>query len=162
MHKRWSALWKYREHQRDVARQQLALVCQRQQTLEEHLAELLRQRQQMLQEMNQLQALSPLPVDALSWRRYHANRLLGEIRQVEQAIRQVQEEVLACRARLVAADQQVKMLERLRERWQVAEAARTERRSQLDREEQWQASQDLTRPAETISSADVDTVRGPS
>ncbi len=141
---RLQSLLKYRESLRDQVRAQLArllaadaqLVAQRDGHLEARTA--------TLEEMIVLQAAPQCDVNQLAARRYHAGYLLNEARRVEQQRSELAVYVTACRKKLVAADQDVKVLEQLADRQRVEHEQIEEQRESRSREEAWQAGQ-LTR-----------------
>jgi flagellar protein FliJ len=132
-------LQRYREHQRDLCRQALAIVLAEDQALVDRRAELVQSREGLLNEMVRLQTQARLPVDQAAARRYHAGQLQLQIRQVDAERQIVQEKLTACREALSKADQGVKVLEQLAER-QLEEYTQTqEKKESREREEVWQA-----------------------
>jgi hypothetical protein len=146
-HFRLAALQRYREHLRDVCRQQLAELLARDAALEQQRDELLRQRSTNLHEMHELQQQPRLDVDPAAARRYHAGQLAAEANRVEWQRLQLGGLLTACRQRLVLADQGVKVLEQLSDKQRLEFETQQEHRESRQREEVWQAGQ-LTKQAQ--------------
>jgi flagellar biosynthesis chaperone FliJ len=142
---RLAALQRYREHLRDVCRQQLAALLAQDAALVEQRDESLRQRTEMLRELRDLQQRPALNVDQAAARRYHAGQLAADARTTEWRRQQLAGLIAACRRRLVLADQGVKVLEQLSEKQRTQFEAEQEKQEARQREELWQAGQLVAR-----------------
>ena len=137
---RLAALQRYREHLRDVCRQQLADLLSRDAELVQRRDAFLEQRAWLLSEMRDLQQQSSLNVDQQATRRYHAGQLVADARQAETQRQQLMELIATCRQRLVLADQGVKVLEKLEGKQLQEFDFRQEQHEAREREETWQAA----------------------
>jgi flagellar export protein FliJ len=146
-HFRLAALQRYREHLRDVCRQELAALLAQDAALAQQRDEFLRRRTELLAEMRDLQQQASLNVDHAASRRYHAGQLAADARLAEWRRQQLAALVAACRQRLVLADQGVKVLERLSDKQRTEFEAEQEKQESRQREEIWQAGQLVGRSA---------------
>jgi flagellar protein FliJ len=140
-------LQRYREHLRDRCRQALAIVLAEDAALVQRGEELAAAREQVLAEMQRLQAQPNLAVEQVAARRYHAGQLQGELRRVELERESVAERIAECRRLLSLADQGVKVLEQLETRQRQEHEKTREAKESREREEIWQAGKIAHRAA---------------
>uniref|UniRef100_A0A7C4LK87 Flagellar FliJ protein n=1 Tax=Schlesneria paludicola TaxID=360056 RepID=A0A7C4LK87_9PLAN len=143
---RLAALQRYREHLRDVLRQQLADLLSRDAALTRQRDDCLERRAEMLRQMRDLQQRPTLEIDAAALRRYHASQLTAEARRLEVERQQLAGLIAACRQRLILADQGVKVLEKLADRQREEIERSREHKEAREREEAWQAGQFASLP----------------
>lgn len=130
----------YRKHLRMECRNALAAALADEQALVQHQEQIERQKSQQMDELAEFTRSPVVNVEAAARRRYFTGQLdiqlmvLGE--QLVQA-RQIAEQQ---RMVLVKADQEVKALERLREKHVEEEVAQEQRRTEIELSEQWQSS----------------------
>jgi hypothetical protein len=153
-----AAVQRYREHLRDVVRQELAQLLARDATLIEQrdeflrhradniremqiLDEFLRHRADNIREMQILQQQARLDVDQTAARRYHSAQLTSEASRVEWQRQQLSTVIANCRERLIRADQSVKVLDQLEEKQRAGFTQVMEAQEARDCEEAWQAGQ---------------------
>jgi hypothetical protein len=136
---RLAALQRYREHLRDVCRQQLAELLAKDAALVQQRDAYLEQRTGTLREMRDLQQRTQLDVDQQAARRYHAGQLVVDARLIEWQRQQLAELIAASRQKLVLADQSVKVLEQLSDKQRQEFDYRQEHVEARLSEEAWQA-----------------------
>ncbi|MBI1345895.1 hypothetical protein GC163_06360 [bacterium] len=136
---RLQALQKLREHHRDQCREALAQLLAQDQALIEQREELDSTRLATLEELRQRLADTRIEIAQITSRRQHIGQLQAQIHQVDWQRRELVEQIAASRARLVAADQQVKVLENLEDKKRAEFEKTEEDKSSREREEIWQA-----------------------
>jgi flagellar biosynthesis chaperone FliJ len=97
-------------------------------------------RRRQLVELKALGRKGSVDVDALSARRYHAGQLAAEKAVVEHNRQIVSQQVELCRQTLTKAEQELKVLEKLKERRLEEFQYDQERRSAHELEETWLAA----------------------
>lgn len=133
------SLLRYRESRRDLCRQLLAQILSEQTRIERDRQALQRRRGGQLEEIRQLGAAGNVDIDRSASRRYYASQVLGEIRLLERNREVVMQQLTACRQALVRADQEVKALERLRQKRKAEFLYEQQRREQHELHESWLA-----------------------
>ena len=129
----------YRSHLRLEARNLLAAAMADERTLLDHRLQLERQREQQTTELSELLLQESLDVQAAGRRSLFARGLDAEMSVIDEKLVAARQRVEACRLELVKADQDVKALDRLREK-HVAEQTYLEgRKAEHELEEQWLA-----------------------
>lgn len=136
---RLRALQKLREHHRDQCREDLARVLAEDEALVAQRMELETSRVQTLEELQRRLQTQRVDVAYATALRQHVGQLQAQIRQVDRQRAEVAERLEACRQRLVAADQDVKVLEKLEEKQRAEHEQVAEAKSAREREEIWQA-----------------------
>jgi len=136
-----AVLQRYREHLRDVIRQELAELLARDAELARERDDALERRFETIHQMQQLQQQAALNVDQTAARRYHAGQLTAEAFDADMRRQQLVPPIAACRDRLIRADQSVKVLEQLADKQRREFESRLERTEERQREEAWQAGQ---------------------
>jgi flagellar export protein FliJ len=134
-------LLEYREHQRELVRQELAQLLAQEARCAQRRDQCLEERAASLREMADLQSVARMSIDAAAARRFFASHMAQQARQAEQDRLDVLQQVAACRQKLLTADQGVKVLEQLRERHHTEFLTTQESRESRAREEAWQAGQ---------------------
>ena len=113
---RFAAVLKYRSHRRDLVRLVFAQILARRQELIEQRSQMESDRQSQFSRMRELAGPGSVDVEGVSTRRFHSGRILGDIATVDQEIHLTDQQLSACRAALVAAEQDVEVLEKLEAR----------------------------------------------
>lgn len=130
----------YRRHQRLEARNALASAISDEQTLIEHQARINRQKGQQLSELAGFTQSEVVNVEAAARRRYFTGQLEIQLMVVAEQLAQARMVVEQMRAVLVKADQEVKALERLREKHVEEETSLEQKRTEIELSEQWQSA----------------------
>ena len=130
----------YRKHLRLEARNALASAINDEQTLLEHQARVNRQKGQQLVELAAFTRSEVVNVEAAARRRYFTGQLDIQLMIVAEQLVQARQVVEQNRMVLVKADQEVKALERLREKHLEDETAHEQRRTEVELSEQWQSA----------------------
>ncbi len=98
------------------------------------------QKQQLLDELAELSREESLNIEAAARRRYFVGQVEIQIMVIEQQIEQARQIVEQARSALIAADQDVKALEKLREQHLAEQAYSENRRNEIVLTEQWQSA----------------------
>lgn len=130
----------YRKHLRLEARNALASAIGDEQTLLEHQARIEGQKQQQIEELATVAQAEAFNVEAAARRRYFTGQLDIQLMVVAEQLVQARQIVEQQRMVLVKADQEVKALERLREKHFEEESSQEQKRSEIELGEQWQTS----------------------
>lgn len=130
----------YRKHLRLEARNSLASAIGDEQTLLEHQARIERQKQLQIDELTTFTRSDVVNVEAAARRRYFTGQLDIQLMVVAEQLVQARNVVEHQRMILVKADQEVKALERLREKHFEVETAQEQKRTEIELSEQWQSS----------------------
>ena len=130
----------YRRHQRLEARNALASAISDEQTLIEHQSRINRQKGQQLSELAGFTRSEVVNVEAAARRRYFTGQLEIQLMVVAEQLVQARQVVEQMRVVLVKADQEVKALERLREKHVEEETALEQKRTEIELSEQWQSA----------------------
>ena len=130
----------YRKHLRLEARNALASAIGDEQTLLEHQERIERQKQLQIEELTTFTRSDVVNVEAAARRRYFTGQLDIQLMVVAEQLVQARNVVEQQRMILVKADQEVKALERLREKHFEVEIAQEQKRTEIELSEQWQAS----------------------
>lgn len=132
-------LLKIRKNRRDLCRQLLAEVLQRDAELVRMRQEVSSERFNQLEELRRMGSGGRMNVDASVTRRSYAGQLVRDIGLIERNRSVVAQQIIACRHGLVLADQAVKALEKLEEKQRQEFIFEQERRTSLELEEVWRA-----------------------
>jgi flagellar export protein FliJ len=130
----------YRKHLRLEARNALASAISDEQTLLEQQARVNRQKGQQLAELAVLTQSEAVNVEAAARRRYFTGQLDIQLMLVAEQLVQAQQVVEQKRMLVVKADQEVKALERLREKHFEEETSHELKRTEIELSEQWQSA----------------------
>ncbi|QDU79117.1 Flagellar FliJ protein [Polystyrenella longa] len=133
-------LLNYRESRRDICRQVLAQVLAADAEQLQHKNEIQQQYQAIEQEVKQMGVGGRVEIDRISARRFHLGQLKTQIRVIDENRRLLEEKIKHCRQALVEADQDVKVLEKIKSR-KLTEHTKTQiHQENLEREETWRAT----------------------
>ncbi len=113
---RLESVLKVRESRRDLCRQVLGQVLHEQQKLENQKKRIEAERQSQLDELKSIAQEGQFDVDAMSNRRYYAGQLSSQILEIEHQKAFVSQQIKLCRQALTKADQEVKVIEKLKEK----------------------------------------------
>jgi len=136
---RLQALQKLREHHRDQCREALARILAEDAALVTQRTELEATRGQTLEELQQRLTVTRVDVAYATALRQHIGWLSSQLRDVDRQRAEVAERLEACRQRLIVADQNVKVLEKLEKKQRAESEQAAENKSSREREEIWQA-----------------------
>lgn len=137
---RLDSVLKLREQARDLRRQQLATALGAERAVQEQRRQIESLRELQLSELRSIVTPGEVDVDRAAARRFHAGSLTLDLLRCDQKLRQLQAQTAECRQRLVLADQEVRVLEKLRET-QLQEWTQVQlQKEQREREEAWQAA----------------------
>lgn len=126
-----------RRNRRDLCRQLLAGVLQEDAALQSRRQQVEQERLAQLQELKQAGVPGEVDVPAAAARRYYAGRLAADIGAIDRQRSIIAQQIAACRAGLVKADQDVRVLERLEERQHSDFEYQRQRREGLALEDVW-------------------------
>jgi flagellar protein FliJ len=130
----------YRKHLRLEARNSLAAAMGDEQALLDYQTKTERQKQQQMGELATFAQSEAFNVEAAARRRYFMGQLDIQLMVVAEQLVQARMIVEQQRMVLVKADQEVKALERLREKHVEEETSQEQKRSEIELSEQWQSS----------------------
>ncbi len=136
---KFESLLSYRENRRDLCRQLLARVLADEQELIAQREQLVSHRIGQLEELRQISDMGRVDVDRSAARRYFAGRLVAEIDMVDRRRQLVVQQIGLCRQTLARADQDVKVLEKLKAKAKAAFDEREEKHLSRELEESWRA-----------------------
>lgn len=139
-HFRLAPLLTLRENERDLRRQALGEALRHEDELKQARRHLERERGQQLEEFRLLGQPGTVNVDGANSRRVYASQLVAWLLDVERERTLASRQVELCREALLHADQQVQMLEKLRDRQLAEFRQNAERREARHLEEAWQAA----------------------
>ncbi len=129
-----------RRHSRQERRHALAAAMADEQQLIDLKQQQELQKQQLLDELAELSREESLNIEAAARRRYFVGQVEIQIMVIEQQIEQARQIVEQARSALIAADQDVKALEKLREQHLAEQAYSENRRNEIVLTEQWQSA----------------------
>ena len=130
----------YRKHLRLDARNALASAISDVQKLLNHQAQAERQKQQQMRELATFAQSENVNIEAAARRRYFMGQLDIQLMVVAEQLIQARMIVEQQRMVLVKADQEVKSLERLYEKYVEEQTAQEQKRSEIELSEQWQSA----------------------
>lgn len=128
---------KYRRSLREQVLQMLAQLLRDVENLQRQEAEAAQERQRQIDELRQIGAGGAVDIDRAATRRYHAGALTVEIQNLERNRAAVEGQVQLCRQALARVDQDVKLLEKLKEKQLAEYLHEQEKRSAREREDAW-------------------------
>lgn len=137
---KFESVLRVRRHRRDQCRRMLADLLADDDKLAAERAHLEQTRTEQLDELRELGRRGEVDIDRSASRQYYIGRLLGEMRLVDRKRETLAGQLKLCRQALVKADQEVKMLEKLREKHEHEFRAAHERHSARELEDTWLAS----------------------
>ena len=115
---RFETLLKYRQHRRDMVVTLLGQLMSDDRRLVEQRTEMESTRRGQFDEIRELANQATLNIDQAATRRYYAGQISREIQQVLHQRHVLDEQITQCRQALVKTDQDVKVLEKLKEQQQ--------------------------------------------
>lgn len=130
----------YRCHLRMERRNALAAAMSEEQALLDQRSEVESWKAETVGQLQSMTRPGELNVEATARRRYFVGQLEIRILILTEQIEQVRAIVEQRRQELIVADQEVRMLERLREKHIEEETAAQLRRAELELADQWQAA----------------------
>lgn len=136
---KFSALLKYRRHQRDLCLQLVGQVLAEDQQAVARLNAVQQERVEEEGELRSLLGAGRVDVDRSASRRYHIGQLGLQIRMVEEQRQLIAQKLVRARQFLTQADQRVKALEKLEEKHLAEHQHEVERKTSRDLEDAWLA-----------------------
>jgi hypothetical protein len=130
----------YREHVLELRRGMLAAVQAQINKVAEERSGVERFRERQIDELRGFVTTGAVEIDRAAARRYHAAVLTGELFRLDRHRDLLEQQREAVRRAVVKADQDVKVLEKLREKQKQDWTAKTIAREDREREDQWQAA----------------------
>ena len=130
----------YRKHLSLDARNALASAIGDQQTLLHHQAQIEQQKQQQMEELATFAQSENFNVEAAARRRYFMGQLDIQLMVVAEQLIQARMIVEQQRMVLIKANQEVKSLERLYEKYVEEQTAQEQNRLEIELSEQWQSA----------------------
>lgn len=130
----------YRRHLRVERRNALAAAMSEEQSLLDQRSEVESRKAETVSQLQSMTRPGELNVEAAARRRYFVGQLDIRILILAEQIEQAHAVVEQRRQELIVADQEVRMLERLREKHVEEETAGQLRRTELELADQWQAA----------------------
>lgn len=127
----------FRRNRKDQILQLMAELLKDDRDFQTREAAILEERDLQMDELRQLSVAAKYDVDRAASRRYHAGVLSLDLQTLAHQRRLLAEQIDRCRAELARADQDVKLLEKLREKQQAEHAKQGEMRAAMEREEAW-------------------------
>lgn len=137
---RLEALLKYRVARRDRCRQLLAQLLADDRSLVEQQRAIAQERRFQLDELRRLGNSGSLDVDRSINRRYYAARLVAEVNAVDRSRALLARQLVMCRQTLARAEQEVKVLTKLKEKRRAEFLYEEDRRAARELDEIWMAA----------------------
>jgi hypothetical protein len=134
------AVLKYREHVLEHRRGLLAAVQMQIDQVAEERRGVEQFRARQIDELREFVATGAVEIDRAAARRYHAAVLTGDIFRLDRHRELLEEQREVVRRAVVKADQDVQVLEKLRDQQKSAWTAKALAREDREREDQWQAA----------------------
>jgi flagellar export protein FliJ len=138
--RQFEALLRVREHRRDVVRQALARILSDGQTISGLARRTEAERAEIIEGLKSGSAVGRVDVDRAAALRYHAVRLSAELAGLAKAAAANAERGRQARALLTRADQEVKAVERLEERFEALRRREAERRADREATDRFSAA----------------------
>ncbi|MEZ6046922.1 MAG: hypothetical protein R3C11_15345 [Planctomycetaceae bacterium] len=133
-------LLKYRENRRDVCRQVLAQVLAADEELVQQKNRVQKEYHSIENEIKQLGQQGKIDIDRISSRRFHLGQLKIKMKMIDENRRQLEEKINLCRQALIQADQDVKVIEKIKTRKQDDHTSTQIHQENLELEEAWRAT----------------------
>jgi flagellar protein FliJ len=134
------ALLSLRESRRDSCRQLLAQLLNDENNLIENKAEVLRKKEASLQAIKEVSSTGVVDLNKISNNRYYINQLVNESLLFDQKIENLNNQISLCRKALVKADQEVKVLDKLKEKQRTLFLEAEAKAEARELEETWLAT----------------------
>jgi len=112
------SLLRFRENQRNRCRQLIAEVLADDRRLIDTRTQYEQHRAEILNEMRTLGQTGSFDISKVSSRRFHASQLTAQMSGIDEQRKLLSQQIELCRQALVKSDQEVKVLEKLKERQQ--------------------------------------------
>ena len=138
---KFTALLKYRKHQRDLCRQLLGQVLAEETRITQAIGQKDHDKNTVIDEVRQGTQNEQVEVRQIAARRFYAGQLTIQKAKLEQELSVVRQQAEHCRNVLVEADQKVQALEKLEEKQRQEHEYVVNRKSELQLEEAWVATQ---------------------
>ena len=135
------ALLKYRESRRDMCRQYLSQVLAEDQKLIDQKTEIQNNYAETEHHLKLLGQSGQFEIDKASVRRFHLGQLKLQMLQVDEQRRQLEEKLELCRKALLQADQEVKAIEKIKDKKISEHHYEQIKVENRELEENWQAAQ---------------------
>ncbi|MCA9022223.1 MAG: flagellar FliJ family protein [Planctomycetaceae bacterium] len=130
-----------RRHKRSMCRQLLGEMLQTDQRLIDQAEQLKQHRTEQLQEIRARQSEGLVDIDGTTSLRYYAGQLQAQIQSVIASRNVVGKQIALCRQTLAKAEQEVKAMEKLSDKYRDAFLYAQNQKEMIELEETWSATQ---------------------
>lgn len=137
----FESVLKMRRHKRNLCRQLLGEILQSDQKLIQQKQNLEQIKQEQFQEIRLRQSSGIVDIDGATSMRFYAGQLQSQIQNVIANREIVQKQISVCRQSLARAEQDVKAMEKLSDKYRAQFQYEQNRKESLELEETWSASQ---------------------
>ncbi|MCH9652941.1 MAG: flagellar FliJ family protein [Planctomycetes bacterium] len=137
----FESVLKIRRHKRSLCRQLLGEILQTDQRLMEQKQNLERSRKEQFQEIRLRQAKGVVDIDGATSLRFYAGQLQAQIQTVTANRKLVEKQIVLCKQTLARAEQDVKAMEKLSDKYRDQFHYEQNRKESLQLEETWSATQ---------------------
>jgi len=137
---KFESVLKYRLYRLEQCRNLLAQILADDHSLVMNHRQLTQGKRLQIEDLRNLGRPGGIDVDAIAARRYYVGQLMGQMQMVEHQRRVIAEQIQMCRKALTKAEQEVKVLEKLKENHYAEHRYAQERRATHELEESWMAS----------------------
>jgi flagellar protein FliJ len=140
---KFESVLKMRRHKRSLCRQLLGEILQSAQRLVEQKQNLEQLRKEQFQEIRLRQAKGVVDIDGVTNLRFYAGQLQAQILTVIENRKVVEKQVALCKQTLARAEQDVKAMEKLSDKYRDQFQYEQNRKESLELEETWSATQQM-------------------
>lgn len=137
----FESVLKMRRHKRSLCRQLLGEILQADQRLIDQRSELEQLRQRQFAEIRNRQAVGVVDIDAASSLRLYAGQIQAQIQNTIANRNILAKQIEACRKTLARAEQDVKAMEKLSDKYRDAFFYAQNKKEEQELEETWAATQ---------------------
>jgi len=139
----FESVLKMRRHKRSLCRQLLGEILQTDQRLIEQKQQLEQLRKEQFQEIRLRQSKGLVDIDGAANLRFYAGQLQAQIQTVIANRKLVEKQITICKQTLARAEQDVKALEKLSDKYRDQFHYEQNRKESLELEETWSATQQM-------------------
>ncbi|WP_417378841.1 flagellar export protein FliJ [Gimesia sp.] len=140
-HFQFESVLKMRRHKRSMCRQLLGEILQADQRLIDQTEQLKQHRTEQLQEIRVRQAEGRVDIDGSTSLRYYAGQLQTQIQSIIANRGVIAKQIGLCRQALAKAEQEVKAMEKLSDKYRDAFLYTQNQKEMVELEETWSATQ---------------------
>lgn len=139
-HFQFESVLKMRRHKRSMCRQLLGEMLQADQRLIDQTAHLQQHRTEQFQEIRSRQSEGRVDIDGTTSLRYYAGQLQTQIQSLGANREIVGKQIALCRQTLAKAEQEVKAMEKLSDKYRAAFVYTQNQKEMIELEETWSAT----------------------